>query len=73
MLPEDIEFLARKERQKDLLQEVECERYLQLGEHKPIKKVKIFRKLAGWLGDHMIRWGSKLQMYSTTSSSQKGI
>ena len=25
------------------------------------------RKLAGWLGIQMVRWGSKLQCYSTTS------
>jgi len=72
MLPEDIDFLARKERQKDLLREIERERHLQLMKH-TIKKRKIFRKLAGWLGDYMMRWGSKLQTYSTTSSSQKGI
>ncbi|MBI1877676.1 MAG: hypothetical protein HYR94_05505 [Chloroflexi bacterium] len=61
MLPNDKEFLARKEHYKALQREVEQARLVELVKlHQP-QKEKIYRKLLGWIGGQLIRWGLKLQ------------
>lgn len=73
MLPDDLEFMALKEHQQALLREAEQEQLIQLAQLSKAEELKAHRKAAGWLGNQMVKWGSKLQDYGTTSLSQEGI
>jgi hypothetical protein len=66
MLPNDKEFLARKEYYKELQREAEHARLVDATRfHQPVTKI-IHRKLLGWIGDQLIRWGLKLQQDKVT-------
>lgn len=60
--------LIAKERYKDLLWEAEQERLIQAAGLRQPGYRRVHRKLAGWIGAQMVRWGSKLQSYGTTPS-----
>jgi hypothetical protein len=64
MLPEDMDYLARKERQKDLLREVEASQLQQKSTGQQEKPDRLDRKAAQWVGQQMVRWGQELQRYS---------
>jgi hypothetical protein len=70
MLPCDIDFLVRKERQKDLLREIACERLIQAVEHHQVGNRKTHRAFVAWVGRQMVRWGSRLQNYSQVSPTK---
>jgi hypothetical protein len=73
MLPGDLDFMTRKERQQELLREAEREQLIQLAQLSRAGEPKTHRKAAGWLGHQMVKWGSKLQDYGTTSLSQESL
>jgi hypothetical protein len=64
MFPEDMDYLARKERQKDLLREVEASQLQQKNTQQREKPDRLDRKAAQWVGQQMVRWGQELQRYS---------
>lgn len=57
-------FLA-EEHHQDLLREAEHERLILTAGLRQPGNWKLHRKIVGWLGVQMVRWGSKLQSYST--------
>ena len=71
MLPEDKDYLARKERQKDLLREVEAGQLQQKSSQQREKSDRLDRKAAQWVGQQMVRWGQELQRYSTGSEADE--
>lgn len=58
----DIDLLARHERYKDLVHEAEHERLIHLAELQQPDHSGIHWKFTGWVGDQMVKWGSKLQL-----------
>ena len=71
MLPGDLELIACKDRQEALRREAEREQLVQLAQLARAEDSKVHRKAAGWLGQQMVKWGSKLQDYGETSLSQE--
>ena len=69
----EIEFLVMKEQHKDRLRELERERLLQAAKLQHGVDLKSYRKAANWLGGQMVKWGSKLQEFDTTSPSETYI
>ena len=66
----EVEYLVRQEYYKDRLRELERERLLQAAGLQQGVDFKSYRKAANWLGKQMVKWGSKLQEYDTTSPSE---
>jgi hypothetical protein len=73
MWPDEMEALARRARQQDLLREAERKNLIRLAELQPTEKKESFRAAAGWLGGQMVKWGLKLQDYSTASPAEEGF
>lgn len=71
MLPEDMDYLARKERQKDLLREVEANQLQQKSTRQQERPDRLDRKAAQWVGQQMVRWGQELQRYSGGSEANE--
>jgi len=63
------DFLTRQEHYKDLLQEAEHERLIQAAGLRQPGNWKLHRKVAGWIGTQMVRWGWKLQSYGTNATT----
>ena len=66
MLPNYLDFLVCQEQYKDLLREAECERLIRAAGLRQPGNRRLHRKVAGWIGTQMVRWGWKLQRYGTT-------
>ena len=62
-------FLIRQEQYKDLLREAERERLIRAAGLRQPGNWRLRRKVAGWIGAQMVRWGWKLQRHSTASPS----
>ncbi len=56
-------YVMGRRREADLLLEAEHERLARAAELQQRGKSK--RRFAGWLGDHFIRWGRKLERIGT--------
>ena len=63
------DFLAYQEHYKDLLRELEHERLIRAAGRRQPGNWKLRRKVAGWIGAQMVRWGCKLQSYGTAPSA----
>jgi hypothetical protein len=61
-------FLAQ-EHYKELLREAEHERLIRAAGLRQPGNWKLYRKVADWVGDQMVRWGYKLQGYGAMSSA----
>jgi hypothetical protein len=70
MLPNDVDFLARKERQQELLREAEQERLAEEAKQQQSETKPPLRKAAGWLGDQMVKLGTKLQDYGADQPAE---
>jgi hypothetical protein len=66
MWPNDVDYLARKERQQELLREAEREQLAQQA-NSEAKDGQGLRQAAGWIGNQMVKLGTKLQDYGTGS------
>ena len=62
------DLLVRQEHYKDLLQEAEHERLIQAAGLRQPGNWRLHRKFAGWIGSQMVKWGGKLQSYSTNAT-----
>ena len=60
-----VDVLACQERYKDLLQEAERERLIQVAGPWQPGNLRLPRKVANWVGARMVSWGWKLQHYGT--------
>jgi hypothetical protein len=58
----DSDFSARQEHYKDLLREAEHNRLIQIARPQQNGNQRMQGKVAGWIGDQMVKWGSKLQL-----------
>jgi hypothetical protein len=63
------DFLIRQEQYKDLLREAERERLIRAAGFRQLGNRSLHRKIAGWLGTQMAKWGCKLQSYGPTPSA----
>lgn len=61
LLPMD--YLAQKERVRDMLRAAERDRLVQMAKQQKANPQGWHRNLAAWMGVQMVRWGSKLQQY----------
>lgn len=69
----EIDYLVMQEQHKDRLRNIERERLIQAAGLQHGIDLKSYRKVTGWLGKQMVKWGSKLQEYDTTSPSETYI
>jgi len=60
------DLLVQQNHYKDLLQEAEHERLIRAAGLRQPGNRRLYRKVAGWIGAQMVRWGWKLQRYGTT-------
>jgi hypothetical protein len=71
MLPHQIDFLVRKEQQKDHLRRMEQERLIreaQAGQHVP---ADLHRKVLGRVGAQLVKLGQALEQYEATAAKIK--
>ncbi|MBE7556246.1 MAG: hypothetical protein HS126_34765 [Anaerolineales bacterium] len=61
MLPNDTDFVARKERAGELLREAERERLIELVKLQQSAQHTVRLRVLGWIGGQLIQWGLKLQ------------
>lgn len=64
-----LDFLVRRERYKELLQEAEQERLIRAAGLLRPGNWRLRRKVANWVGAQMVSWGCKLQRYGIASPS----
>jgi hypothetical protein len=68
MLPNDIDFLARKERCQDLMREAEQERLVEVAKLQQPNQPSLWPRVVRWIGIQLIKLGLKLQDYSITQT-----
>lgn len=69
----EIELLVIQQQHKDRLRNIEREQLVQAARLQHGIELKPYRKATSWLGKQMVKWGSKLQEYDTTSPSETYI
>jgi len=69
MFPNDRDLIVYRERYKDLLREAEQERLIRAAGLRQSGHRRLHRTVAGWIGAQMVKWGRKLQRYSTAPPS----
>jgi hypothetical protein len=62
--PDHLDYLARKERIKDLLREADRERLINTASLSYSRHWKPYRRLVGWLGVQLVTLGWQLQRYA---------
>ncbi len=67
MLPNDTDYLARKEHFEQLQREAEYDRLIRLAKLQKPKPQNVRQKLSGWIGGQLIRIGLKLQQDQSKS------
>lgn len=64
MLPPEIVLIIHEEKVNDIVRKAERQRLLnEVGLHKSFNPIS-HRVIVGWLGDHIVKLGAKLQQYS---------
>lgn len=63
MFSVEIDYLVRREQYKDLQREAARQQLIQTAKLRPSSNMESLRRMAGWIGDQMVKWGSKLQHY----------
>ena len=66
MLPTELDYLVRQEQRQDQLRMMEKEQLIKLMRNKEDER-DMHRLAAAWLGDQLVKWGSTLQRYASTS------
>ena len=66
MLPTELDYLVRQEQRQDQLRMMEKEKLIKLMRNKENER-DMHRLAAAWLGDQLVKWGSTLQRYASTS------
>ncbi|MEM7346885.1 MAG: hypothetical protein AAF485_21815 [Chloroflexota bacterium] len=64
LLPNDLDYLSKKEQYKDLIRQAEKQALARQAISQD-DNPKQYQKLAGWVGNQMVKTGEKLQDYST--------
>lgn len=63
----EVNFLVQQEQHQDRLRDMERRQLLQTVARQPNAGLTLYHKAAGWLGDRLVTWGSKLQSYDVQS------
>jgi hypothetical protein len=58
-------YLIHEERLKECLREIKHLRLLQIAGPQEGTILKLYRQVLNWLGQQMVKWGTKLQGYPT--------
>jgi len=69
----EIDFLVMQEQYKDGSPNAEHEQSAQTDGLQQGFDSKSYQKVTGWFGKQMVKWGSKLQGYDTSSPSETCI
>jgi hypothetical protein len=64
MFSYETHYMISKEQQKDLQRAAERHQLIKIAQLQQPKNRGLARKMAGWVGPQMIKWGSKLQNYN---------
>jgi hypothetical protein len=67
MLPTELDYLVRQEQRQDQLRTIEKEQLIKLMMRNKENERDVHRLAAAWLGDQLVKWGSTLQRYASTS------
>jgi hypothetical protein len=65
MFSPDIHYLVGQEKYKDMRRDAERHQLIQTARLGRPDKRDSLRRIAGWLGAHLVAWGSRLQRYQT--------
>ena len=63
MLSPETLHLVNKEKQNDLLRELNQRELVKAARLQQRVELKPYHKAAGWLGAQMVKWGGRLQSY----------
>ncbi len=69
MLTPDTIYLIKKELHEDKIRQLQRWQLLQEAGLNNIQQ-NLPKKVAGWLGNRMVKWGAKLESYGTTTHSK---
>ena len=75
MLSYEIQNLVYKEQHKDRQRAAEQHQLIKVASLRQDKNIGPVRKVAGWLGPQLVKWGSKLQKYNQVhrqTATQRG-
>lgn len=61
MFSVEIDYLVRKEQYKDLQRSVAHQRLIRIAQLRQSSRTVSLRRMVGWIGTQMVKWGSKLQ------------
>jgi hypothetical protein len=64
MVPNDRDYLARKEHYDALRQEAERERLIEMARLQQTSQQQLHRQVVVWMANQLIGWGLKLQHHS---------
>jgi len=64
LLPNQVDYLIRKERYDEFVRQAEKDRLIRLIRPNLLSPTQ--QRLVRWIGFHMIRWGLKLRRYGMT-------
>lgn len=73
LLPNELDYLVRKEQHEDYLRKREQERLIKEIEHQKEARDDIHRQAIGWLGNQMVKVGSSLERYGSRSASKVSV
>lgn len=68
-----VDYLVQKEKYQDMIRAAEQDRLLQIVKQQNTSHSSLHRNLVGWIGLQMVKWGSRLQQYSSVSTAQANI
>lgn len=63
MFAVDIDYLVRKEQYQDWQREVARLQLIHTATLRPSPNTVSLRRMAGWLGTQLVKWGSRLQYH----------
>ncbi len=63
MLPNELNYLVSLEQHRDRLRALERYRLVQLADLQRASNRDMHRRVVGWVGGQMVRWGLALQQY----------
>lgn len=66
MIPNDIDFLARKERCNDMRREAQYAWLIRQAKLQQPRRQSASQRLRSWLGRQLVQWGLKLQHNNLT-------
>ena len=69
MFSPEISYMVTQEQYKDRLRNIEKQQLIRAARLQQTINRNTHRKAVGWLGTQLVKWGSKLQNYEMSASS----